>query len=216
MKLVTFGDSWPYGSDLSSEEQPFGAILAQQLNVQQYINKSCPATSNDHMILQLQEYAKEQGDVSGHHAVFFITSSARTCFIDYNNNACEIRPDARADKDSLYYYYFKYFHTPEQEKFRHHITMLALQRMCDQLKIKDFYICGWEKPSFDFPGIDINRIYKHGRVNCIDLFKQQAKNHAVTQYISIESGQHPTQLGHQTIANTLYNWIKENNVQSSI
>ena len=208
MKLVTFGDSWPYGSDLHPGEHPFGELLAQQLNAQQYVNKSCPATSNDHMILQLQEYQAQQGNVSGHYAVFFITSTARTCFIDHNNKPIEVRPDARASYDSLYYYYFKYFHTPGYEKFRHCVTMLALQRMCDQLNINDFYICGWEKPNFDFPGIDIDRVYDHGQTTCVNLFKCSALESAPEQYINMV-GRHPTQLGHQIIADNLYNWIKD-------
>lgn len=209
MKLVTFGDSWPYGSDLLSGEEPFGVLLSKKLQAQQYVNKSCPATSNDHMILQLQEYVSEQGDVSEHVAVFFITSSARTCFIDYNNNPIEVRPDARASQDSLYYYYFKYFHTPGYEKFRHYVTMLALQRMCNQLNLQDFYICGWEKPDFNFPGIDIDRVYNRGQTSCVNLFSQHIKDSSeASQYIGMV-GQHPTQLGHQIIADTLYNWIKD-------
>lgn len=216
MKLVTFGDSWPYGSDLLPDEKPFGSLLAQKFQAQQYVNKSCPSTSNDHMILQLQEYVAQQGNVSDHVAVFFITSAARTCFIDYNNNPIEVRPDARASQHSLYYYYFKYFHTPGYEKFRHCVTILALQRMCEQLKIQDFYICGWEKPDFDFPGIDINRIYDRGQTNCIDLFDQNTKKYTMDQHISISPGRHPTQIGHEVIADTLHNWIKDKIVQSSI
>lgn len=209
MKLITFGDSWPYGSDLRSGQRPYGSILADLLNIDTWINLAEPATSNEHMILQVKKYTEQHSNVAGDIAVFFITSTARACYIDYHNNAVEMRPDPRAEKDSLYYYYYRYFHTPGHEQFRHYTTILALQRMCEQLKLKDFYVLGWERPDFNFPGIDQSKIYNK---TCTEMFIQEMKDpdtlHRDDVYIGIV-GQHPTQLGHQVIANNLYHWIKE-------
>lgn len=216
MKLVTFGDSWPYGADLRPEEKPFGSILAELLQSTSYTNMSEPATSNEHMILQVKKYVDLTADVSGDIAVFFITSTARACYIDYNNQAVEVRPDARAARDSLHYYYYRYFHTPAHEQFRHYATILALQRLSEQLNFQDFYIMGWEQPSFDYPGINKTKIYSK---TCTQMFAQEMRNPGALYknnvYINVV-GQHPTQLGHKLIANNLYHWIKEQIVQSKI
>lgn len=209
MKLVTFGDSWPYGADLRAEERPYGNILADLLGADEYSNLAQPATSNEHMILQVKDYVSQKDSVAGDIAVFFITSTARACYIDYQNQAIEVRPDAKAGRDSLYYYYYRYFHTPGHEQFRHYTTILALQRMCEQLHLKDFYIMGWERSDFNYPGIDQTKIYSK---TCTELFAQEMHDpdtlYKDNVYINVV-GQHPTQIGHELIANKLYHWIKD-------
>ncbi len=215
--LVTFGDSWPYGSELAANEQPYGAILSTLLESEHYTNCACPATSNEHMILQLDQYAKQHSSVEGHVAVFFITYPGRSLLLDYNGKQLEVRPDANAHKDSRQYLYFKHFHTPLQEQFKTHQTMLALQRMSAELKLNDYYIVGWVPSiNFDFPGIDKNKIYDQGQTTCADMlnmpgdFELEIRN---SPYVN-KGCCHPNQAGHTIIAHKLYKWIS--NVQPKI
>jgi hypothetical protein len=212
MPLVTFGDSWPYGSELAEGQHPYGHVLASLLQMP-FTNCAVPATSNEHMILQLNEYASANGSINGHVAIFFLTWPGRSCWIDYNGYPKEIRPDANADKTSLEYQYFKYFHTPNQEVFRTHQSMLSLQRMSSALDLQDFYIVGWT-PNIDFnwPGIDTAKIYKSGDTTCASWLGISSTNFETdlrsSPYV-LPNVCHPNQLGHQLIAEKLYNWMKD-------
>lgn len=211
--LVTFGDSWPAGSELLPGQRPFGNILAELLGIFNYVNCAVPATSIEHMILQLGEYATTHQDLAGQIAVFFITYPGRSCLIDYDGKFLEVRPDAAADKNSREYHYFKYFHTPAQERFRTHQALLALQRMSSILKLQDFYIVGWV-PDIDlnWPGIDLDRFYDQGKTTCaewlnIDPYNFEAELRSSPLVRPNEC--HPNQQGHEIIAHKLYEWIKD-------
>ena len=215
VSIATFGDSWPYGSELNPGEQPYGHLLAEMLGTV-CANHSQPATSNEHMILQLEKHVSDGTATENSIAVFFITYPGRSCWIDYDGQAREVRPDLNGfiNEKSLDYYYYKYFHTPQQERFRTHQTILSLQRMCDVLKLKDYYIVGWSSDvDFDWPGIDKTRIYNQGKTTCADLlgidtFKFDAGLTLDNKFI-FPNQLHPNQLGHQLIAKSLYTWIKD-------
>lgn len=211
--LVTFGDSWPAGSELTSDQHPFGYTLAKLLDASAYSNCAVPATSNEHMLLQLGEYARQQRNIENHIAVFFITYPGRSCLIDYQGNFLEVRPDANADKNSREYLYFKYFHTPAQEKFKTHQTILALQRMSAELKLQDFYIVGWVPDiDLDWPGIDKNKFYNYGQTTCaewLDIDPYNFEEEIRSSPFVRPNHCHPNQQGHEIIAHKLYDWIKD-------
>ena len=54
-KLVTFGDSWPYGAELKLGQKPFGYWIAESLGYE-FENYAEKGTPIEHMILQLQEF----------------------------------------------------------------------------------------------------------------------------------------------------------------
>ena len=79
-KLVTFGDSWPWGAELNATEKPFGFWIAEDLGYE-FENCAEEGTSIEHMILQLQKYtAKNKMDTT---AIFFITNP---CIFGIHNN----------------------------------------------------------------------------------------------------------------------------------
>lgn len=210
--LVTFGDSWPAGAELKAGEQPFGHKLADLLHSSKYTNCAVPATSNEHMILQLGQYINQIKNVANHIAIFFVTETSRSCLIDNNNNYLEIKFNGNPEKHSLDYYYFKHFHTRAQDKFKTHKTILSLQRMCSKSGINDFYVIGWQKNvDLDWPGIEKEKFYDCGNTTCAnwlepthDKFWSTAKSNP---YIK-PNDNHPNQAGHDLIANKLYEWIK--------
>ena len=168
IKLVTFGDSWPVGSELAANEVPYGKLLAAMLQAD-FQNYAQPGTSNDHQIFQLKTFL-EKNDPSNTIAVFFITSPARTLVLEDDGKTKKIiYPWADMSRGEVSYYYFKYFHNPPFEQFRLHLSVLSMQRICQMHGIRDFYIVGWSKCNFDFPGIDESKIFKQGAVTCADL-----------------------------------------------
>lgn len=209
--LVTFGSSWPEGVELNDHEFPYGNILADLLNVDYYKNYAEGNTSNDHMVLQLEKYIQHNKNIDKTIAVFFITEISRMCMIDYSKNALCVTPWGNSEQGDMPYYYYKFFHTPHQELFRIRLTILALQKICNQYNIDDYYILGWDKPDLDFPGINLDKFYQSAKFNCAELFgakgNEEFANAKENKYI-YPNICHPNQAGHQLIADELYKWIK--------
>jgi hypothetical protein len=205
-RLVTFGDSWPAGAELDSEGKTYGEILSKLLDLN-FENYAQPATSNGHMILQLKQYIDNHEDVKGDTAIFFITSPTRSIYIDYDNLPHEIYPWADTSKGDQAYYYYKFFHTPAQEKFNLNTWILSLQRICDYVKLNDYYVVGWSDFKFDFPGIDTTKIYAK---TCAEMFGVSGEHEftlaSESMYVK-PNNDHPNQKGHQLIAETLAKWI---------
>ena len=55
--------------------------------------------------------------------------------------------------------YYKYVQSDKLDYHRAQIFMLALQRMCEQHNIKDFYLEGWTHIDWSYNGIDKEKIY---------------------------------------------------------
>lgn len=208
MHLVTFGDSWPRGCELSKEESTYGEILAERLNAS-FQNCSKSASSNDHMILQLKRFLDGADDVQNTVAVFFITSCARSTLIDFDGNEISIYPWSDRSRGEHAYAWFKYFHTPLQDRLRTLVSVLALQRICQTKSIKDYYIVGWSEIDFDFPGITREKIYPK---TCAELFGAPGEHEftmAKDNTFVRPNNCHPNQQGHKLIADTLYKWITD-------
>jgi hypothetical protein len=206
MRLVTFGDSWPRGCELAPGDSPYGEILAGRFNVP-FQNFSKNATSNDHMILQLQRYIDSSDDVANTLAVFFITSPARCTLIDYDGSEISIYPWSDRSRGEHAYAWFKYFHTPLQDRLRTLISVLSLQRICQIMCLKDYYIVGWNEIDFNFPGINLKKIYPR---TCAEMFGAPGAHEFTMAKDNVfvrPNNCHPNQKGHELIANTLYEWI---------
>ena len=106
--------------------------------------------------------------------------------------------------------------------FNLHKNILSMQGICRQYNIRDYYIVGWDQLVIDLlidaklPGVDTTKIYHKsctklfGYKNLRDFAKRPPNQH-------VRMCGHPNELGHELIAQTLYNWItKQNNVQSKI
>lgn len=208
-KLVTFGDSWAYGTELPDGSRTFGQLLADRWDCE-FRNYAQDGASNDHMLWQLQKYHQDHGSATQTLAVFFITSPWRSCVIDYDGNPVAIYPWADQSLGDRNYYYFKYFHTPEQERFRFQSTVAALQRTSERLGLQDYYIVGWSDCDFQHPGIDQDRIYAAGQKTCADLFGAPSQHEfslASDNPYVYPNQNHPNQKGHELIAEVLHEWI---------
>ena len=77
-------------------------------------------------------------------------------------------------------------------------------------------MAAWSDIDFNLPGVDTNKIYPQ---SCVQLFGYKNTweylDNDPNQYIRPDGG-HPNDLGNQIIAQTLYNWISTNNVQTPI
>ena len=216
--LVVFGCSWAVGVGVSATDT-FGARLADKLSTTNFTNLGIQGSSNSRSVLQLLDYVKRTDiSVENSIAVFLITTPARECVITHHG---EHRPDQIIDitsgqPDDLTQSWITHFTAQSNINFNLHKNILSMQGICRQYNIRDYYIVGWDNVDLNLPGIDTDKIYHK---SCAQLFGyKDLKDYAdrpPNQHVRVCG--HPNELGHELIAQTLYNWITEpSNVQSKI
>ena len=222
-KLIVFGDSWPQGSELCAEEKTFGELVSDKLGFDYFSNYAKPGSCIPHLVVQLKSFLKRNTDVgensSDFAAIFFLTAQDRSMnyvdgdWIFYSaGGESSVQGPNREIANLTSKYYWKYFHNQEQRDITTNVNLIALQSICQQHGIQDFYIPGWEQFNL-WPEVDHSKIYKNGKVSCANFFDlKMYENHGINldnknPYIYPNKG-HPNQQGHQLIADRLVEWIK--------
>lgn len=169
-QLAVFGDSWPYGAELSANEKTFGELLHQKLNTKKFINCSQEGTSIEHLIIQLKNFIDtiDQDTI----CIFFITNPIR--FMYWRDDRWKtIRPTGHKKEYIRSYYHFIQSDTLDNHKAN--TSVLALQRMCQSCeKISGhFYIEGWSSIQWTYPGIDKQILFPK---TVIDIFNGSTIN----------------------------------------
>lgn len=206
MRLATFGDSWPagFGSKIS-----YGEILKTLIGADEFVNMSKIATSNEHMLLQLNDFVRSNNNDQKTIAVFFLTSPTRSLYYDQGNPR-ELYPWDDESTGPQNYAYYKYLHSMELEHFRSNQTVLALQRICEQNSIKDYYLAGWHRFDLSWPGIDRSKIWKDGQETAADWIGAMTDGDRISWKdcdAVIPNDCHPNEKGHQIIAEKLSQWL---------
>jgi hypothetical protein len=214
--LVVFGCSWAYGTGVTPKHC-FGSVLSEIIGSTQYTNCGIPGSSNSRSVLELLEYIeKNNSEVNGHIAIFSITTAWRTSLIYNNGTILDIIDKEVADP--LIKIWIDKFRSEKNLQYELHKNILSMQQICRHHGIKDYYIKAWENPNLNLSGINQSRIFPK---TCVDLFgykdtEQYIKNWDKGNNPYVLSCGHPSIEGHKKIAQTLYNWIKEDLVQSQI
>ena len=223
MNLIICGDSWSNGAELKLGEKNFGQILAQRLNAT-LCNQSVDASSIPHLILQLRTALARIDKSQSSVAVFFITSPDRDVIwsdtLPKGSGFMETHPlpHRRLEQiflnscDPLHEHWYKTYYSAELANFRANTSLITLQTMCKLHGIQDFYIRGWDR--FDlWSEVDVSKFYNQGRSTAFDFFTNrpgQIPNmvfNRTCKYIW-PNGSHPNQLGHDLIADKLFQWIE--------
>jgi hypothetical protein len=218
-KLLIFGDSWPYGSELSPNQRNFGELVSSKLDIPM-MNWSATSTSIPHLILQLRDAVTpgaqqrlKKFDPAGSDAVFFLTSPDRDVMWENGSNKeLHLNPSHPNDVDVRWY---SKFWTPELSSFRVNTSLLAIEKFCEKHEIRDHYIWGWDTVDL-WPEIDRSKFWRNGADTVLDLFREhdKIKFNNLLDYINNKSNRfiypnlgHPNQLGHQLIADELVSWL---------
>jgi hypothetical protein len=220
--LIVFGDSWARGAELSDNEKSFGELVAEKFNLN-YSNYSQPASSITHLVVQLKDFLKKLTDCNENPnewiAIFFLTGKER--HLSWLNNdwtfhtphgafANRGRSPTSEEAHELTKLYYKYFFSEEQTDLYINTSLITVQSICQQYKIQDHYIAGWQQFNL-WPEVDNSKIYKNGKFSCANFFDLTVysdsaiidnKNSYIYPNIS-----HPNQQGHQLIADQLVEWI---------
>jgi hypothetical protein len=215
--LATFGDSWPAGAELGPNDLRYGEILQQKLGFDKFFNFGQGGNSNEHMIIQLQEYFEQYHQLDYCvTAVFFLTNPNRTIYFPkyggfniYGNERSSWNKEAK----EAYLKNWVHFYSDDITVFRNSIAITTLQQWCKIANIKDYYFSGWVKYHHWLPTVNTDKIWKKGKETAGDWFS--ATKHNSEHLLEINDNPyfrpnfaHPNQLGHQLIADRLAEWIE--------
>lgn len=210
--LLNFGDSWAAGHGLQDTRNAYSYRLAQHLDIP-CLNLALGSSSVPHLILQFQEFV-DQKYHPGHkyHALFFLTAQARTfLYDDSTGEVLHCSPQTtgtgRPQEDAYYRCY-----TNSLSNFNLNVTVLALQRLCSLYNIDDYYMFGWETAPL-WKTVDTSRFYGNGDWAITKEFYSEYEHKSLLTLIDEKNpcvwteqhSGHPTELGHEKIANA---WIK--------
>jgi hypothetical protein len=216
-KFIVFGDSWPWGADLKPGEKTFGELIAERKNIE-FQNYSEISTAVEHMILQLQRMIRESNfDNTSYTALFSVTALSRFMYFSenpnfdfkYKTNCGYVMFNGVEKDDAASDAYYKYIHSIKLEKFKFYMSIMTLQNLCKQFNINDYYALSFSTVEWDstLEGIDRNKFWDNGCTNFLDMFGCQFVD-PENKYFAGTASAHPNQLGHELIANNLYEWIK--------
>jgi hypothetical protein len=216
MKLVTFGDSWPQGAEMpgSDDSKPtYGRLIAEKTNAEFY-NYGLGGTSQEALVTQLEDF------VANHYkanektiAIFFLTNPARSHYWPKNmswNWESDERKHWPMDARNTIKELIVHFH--DHDAYRSSLAISACQTWCKQLGIDDYYFAGWNRQTEWMPFVNTDKIWKAGNETAADWFG--ATKHNGEHLLDVQDNKyikpnfaHPNELGHELIANQLYNWI---------
>ena len=182
--------------------------------------KSCSSsTSAEHCVLQLESTNRHLfNPISEATALFTLTSPTRSMYWNEQEKEwAEIQVNKKDVNTKAWYAHFS------TEKFDHHrmqVTILALQRMCEQLGIKDRYVFGLQPFECTYPGIDKTKIYNEGKTSLSQIIgilpeginAREFNNMTPNEYTISDTDFHPNGAGHKLIADTLIPWLRDMNV----
>ena len=211
--LVVFGCSWAVGIGVEYPDT-FGYKLSRKLGSSTYTNMGIQGSSNSRSVLQLLEYIKRTDiELLNSVAVFLITTPARDCTIVFKENSPYSIQDLHSSKSTIESQcYVSYFSSEPNLNFNFHKNLLSMQSICRAYGIKDYYIDAWSNSNFDLPGVDTSKIFSK---SCIELFDFQNTRHYLDTYPNRYTRicGHPSEQGHQLIADTLHEWLITTNNQ---
>lgn len=214
--LVNFGDSWAAGNWTTNPHQhAYSAVLSKQLGIE-CLNFAVGSTSIPHLVLQFQQFV-DQKYHPGHkyHALFFLTAKARTfLYEDTTDKIIHCSPQtAGTGKPQEDAYYKSY--NDSLGNFNLNVTVLALQRLCSLYNIHDYYMFGWETAPL-WKSVDSSRFYANGDWPITKEFYSEHEHKSLQTLIdeknpgvwTAQHSGHPTDLGHEKIANAIGKMIK--------
>jgi hypothetical protein len=217
--LVNFGDSWAAGHCLENpKQQAYSRVLSKQFNVP-VLDFSEGSTSIQHLLIQFQDFIDTKYyPEHRYHALFFLTARARTfLYEDDTNKIIHCSPQTagtgRPQEDAYYKTY-----NNSLGNFNLNVAVLALQRLCSLYNINDYYMFGWETAPL-WKNVDSSKFYSNGEWAIIKEFYPEQEHKNLQTLIDeknpcvwtpIHEG-HPTDLGHEKIADAVGKMIKISN-----
>jgi hypothetical protein len=212
--LVNFGDSWAAGHTLENRKQhAYCRLLAKQLDMP-LLDFSKGSTSIQHLLIQFQDFVDTRYyPEHRYHAMFLLTSKSRIfLYEDGTNDIMHCSPNSISNFQETGYYQA---YTDPLGTFNFNTSLLALQRLCSLYKVNDYYAFGWETVPL-WKSINAGKFYSYGEFAITREFYPENTHLSLQELIgnknpgiwTPEHSGHPTELGHQKIADAFGKMIK--------
>jgi len=217
--LVTFGDSWTYGSELDKpSEQNWTSTVGKYL-LAETLNLGCPASSIGHLAVQLFQYVDQVEKYKEYKKIFMIGLTGTTRHLSYSNTLKEfinITPEANyrtnnihtsgrppeivKELDKLSIEMYKVVECVEYNKYILKQTMMLFQNYCEINSIDTIFFSYFDYlPMNDFK---IN-YYPESLTKTLTGNEYTLPDIRENQYFSGKLF-HPNELGHIKIAELLH------------
>ena len=219
-RLVTFGDSWPAGAELSNVRDAFPVQIAKILNIE-YFNAAVPATGIDqacyYFLQDLNNYKPDTYnwfDKSNRFddiILFCLSGSTRSWHFKDGTDK-ETTPLNKTIESKMYY---SYLYTDKLAEINLIKNVIIVQQLCKSNNIPCYIVTNWEKLP-DNQHIDQKFVYNKTLLGILGLgHLDPDDNHELdlsgdfkTSPYIYPNISHPNILGHKIIAEELANWIK--------
>lgn len=226
--LVTFGDSWTYGSELFEETRAdvvYGKVLAALMGYDAHINLGKPASGIGEMVLALDDFlgSSEYSIENQYFFVFGVTTSARGLgYSSITKEWFEVIPLNAHDshrEEIVKFFTSKIMDTRYQFTLAN-IYLAAIQAACVKYQVKFLMFGVFESLNYPIDAgrqlVDVSCFYKHGKSiseelgypkqECITGYSYLCEALTGNKYVT-PNYTHPNALGHAYMAELLYNWI---------
>lgn len=232
--LVGFGDSWTFGSELDIPyEQSWVAQLANSLDCE-FINLGTPASSRGHLVVQLFEWINLSSKYKDYKKIFMIGLTGQSRYLSYSNQLNEFvnitpnlvyrttqplpppgrpptgqPPDTVPELEDLARVTYQHTDCESWSNFVTAQTLFAFQQYCKLNQITNRYFCYFDTVDLlDYANIvDIKSIYP---TSITKALTGRDYEHQTTMKHECFEGKlfHPNLLGHQRIAQILYEFLQ--------
>ena len=202
--LLTLGDSWPAGEELSDPSESFPVLIAKYLDVE-LLNLSDPGSSADQALYRLLNVTNIQWDKTL--VLFCLSGMSRSMYI--NDEPQGLHPAATNPQATAYY---KFIHSSKLDHFNRIRNILSAQQCCQTQGGQVLFVNNYDNTP-KHSAIDQSLFYNKTLIEILNIqhfgdVKVDWRNFRKHDYIT-PNMYHPNATGHGVIAKTLGNWIKE-------
>jgi hypothetical protein len=228
--LVTFGDSWTFGSELHTPQVSAWPILvANQLNAE-LLNLGTPASSVGHLVVQLFKFINEYTNYKEYKVIFMVGLSGRSRYLSYYTELNEfvnitpeavyrtknIKPTGQPPEDivELLPYkgiHYRYVDSEEYSNFIVAQTLFLFQNYTTLNNIDSIYFSYFDYPDLTEYTNLINVKLVYPETITKSLTGAEYTLPAIRENIYFKNKLfHPNELGHEQIADILLNFYANN------
>ena len=205
-QLVTFGDSWPAGSEINKQYENlalrFPELVAGNLNVES-INLAESSTSFEGAVYKFLNHLNSF--VESGTAILFCLSGLDRQICFQEDKVYELHP---AGNDIVTLNYYSHIYSKSLGEHNQIRSVLLVQELCRRFAVPVFFVSNWnDHPKH--PLIDQHNFIQTSLVEMLggQNVERGNLNKGQSQYIMPRG--HPNLMGHQVIATEITNWIKE-------
>lgn len=228
--LVTFGDSWTFGSELDKPQiTSWPHLVASRLGAD-LLNLGTPASSIGHLVVQLFDFINQSNNYKDYKIIFMVGLSGRSRYLSYYTELNEfvnitpeavyrtgdIKPTGQPPRDIIELLPYKAIHYRyiDSEKYANFLvaqTLFLFQNYTKLNNIDSIYFSYFDYPSLTEYKSIINNKLLYPETITQSLTGSEYSVPEIRNNVYFQNKLfHPNELGHEKIANILLTFYENN------